>query len=130
MRRRVTLLIMGAVAVVACNDITPLPLPERQCTNAILPVTFHMEYWTGTGSGTASTGTLTNRYVLPHRSADTIPLGGGSVIVTNGPTFRGDQCLTLFDSLWTWLPDNAAGTAKVASPSVIEVLQMRRNAAP
>lgn len=132
MRIRIVAL-MGLTACVAAADAMSPPSLEvgPDCTNAIIPDSFRAVYWNG--SGPETTKVLKNRYVLPHRSADTIPLGAAGKLITNPDTaFNPAQCWTLFDSLWTWLPNGPGpnGTTKVMIPSMIEVLRMRRKAKP
>lgn len=124
------LALLAACVTAADATMTPFDVGP-DCTNTILPDSFRAIYWNG--SGPETTKVLRNRYVIPHRSADTIPLGkAGSLITNPDPVFNPAQCWTLFDSLWTWMPDGPGpnGGTKLMIPSMIEVLRMRRKGKP
>jgi hypothetical protein len=84
-------------ALAGCRDATAPTVHELACTNAITPPAFR------TVNVLGDTTAWTNRYVVPHRTADTISMaltGGGTAQLVMGNS-RGD-CWTLHDSLGVW----------------------------
>lgn len=84
---------VACIVVAACRNATEPQ--EAACTNLLAPPSFRIVMLSGD-----TTPRVANRYLLPHRSVDTLRLplsdGSGSALVVD--TYQPGYCITVFDS--------------------------------
>lgn len=88
--------LLGLLTACHGDSVSAPETPDLSCENAIAPPTFRTVL-------ASDTTTWTNRYAIPHRTADTVHVGGSpsfDVIATHG-----GRCTTLRDSLIIWHGD-------------------------
>lgn len=90
--------------LVGCGGADRLTSPEAaNCANTDLVPgpAFRILY----GTRPDTTPRITNRYLEPHRSADTVFIGGGVSAIFSNAAIGAGYCVTVFDSLSDHLPN-------------------------
>ncbi len=89
--------LLGLLAACHGDAVSAPASPELSCENAITPPTFQTVR-------ASDTTTWTNRYAVPHHTADTVHVGGSGPALDVIST-HGGRCTTLRDSLIIWHGD-------------------------